>query len=159
NINGNHSIGGLVGVSIYGSNITNSFTTSNVNGINSSSTGGLIGINDGDYFGFGPPTTITNSFYYNSTENPSRGIGFDDDGGIVTAESNLSYFYDNTNQPFNGNWDSNVWNFTGNNLPFFNGQENPFLGSSILNSQSISSLFPLGGLSISFLIILGFLLF
>ena len=159
-VSGNNSVGGLVGINTYDSSISNSFTTSNVNGINSSSTGGLVGINDGDFTGFGGPTTITNSFYYNSTESPSRAIGFDDEGASVISESNLFYFYDNTNAPFIGNWDTGAWNFSGNNLPFLTWQENPFLvSSSPIVSESTASLFPFGGILVSLMLVLGFFLF
>ncbi len=159
-VSGNNSVGGLVGINTYDSSISNSFTTSNVNGINSSSTGGLVGVNDGDFTGFGGPTTITNSFYYNSTESPSRAIGFDDEGASVISESNLFYFYDNTNAPFIGNWDSGVWNFTGTSLPFLQGHENPFsVSDSPVVSESTASLFPFGGILVSLMLVLGFFLF
>ena len=160
-VSGNNSVGGLVGLANDRSNITNSFSTGDVTGINTSSTGAFVGVNDGDYlFPSGEPAFINNSFFYNHSGNPDVAIGLDVDGGNVVGISNLSYFYDNINSPFNDTWDTNVWNFTGSSLPFLNSQKNPLsVTSYLVISESTASLFPFGGVLVSLMLVLGFLMF
>ena len=73
------------------------------------------------------------------------------------AQDNLSFFYGTTN-PFNGFWDSNIWNFTDDSLPHLLWQENPYVVSEV-QTQSTASLFPIGGMVVSLLLILAFLFF
>lgn len=168
-VSGTHLIGGLVGLNSRSATIENSFSISNVTGINTSSTGAFVGVNDGDYsFPSGEPAFIDNSFFYNHSGNPDVAIGLDVDGGAVYAVDNLSYFYNESNAPFvyifpfpsptPENWSMFGWNFTGNNLPYLSWQENS--NSQIgFTSQSTTSLFPIGGMVVSLLLILCFLLF
>lgn len=148
-LSGNSSVGGLIGLN-NNTNISNSFTTSSVTGIDLSTTGSLIGeLISG---------TMFNNFWNNISQNPTGAVGLGSSSGINDIQDDISYFYDNSNSPFNGNWDSNIWNFTGNNLPYLSWQENP--NSQIgFTSQSTASLFPIGGMVVSLLLILCFLLF
>jgi hypothetical protein len=161
-VSGNFSVGGFVGYSYYFSNIQDSYSTSDVSG--NFSVGGFLGIN-GD-----STSSITNSFsvgsvsglsnvsgfvgenfgqilssvYYNSSDNPSVAIGFDNESEIVIGVLDLSYFYDSSNSPMSS-WNTNIWNFSELTLPYLIWQgDNPY---QIYNAfDSTASLFPIHGL-------------
>ncbi len=148
-LSGNSSVGGLIGLN-NNTNISNSFTTSSVTGVDLSTTGSLIGeLISG---------TMFNNFWNNISQNPTGAVGLGSSSGINVIQDDVSHFYDSSNSPFNGNWNSNLWNFTGNNLPYLSWQENPYLVSEVPN-QSTASLFPIGGMVVSLLLVLGFLFF
>jgi hypothetical protein len=115
---GQNQVGGLVGQnsgnSDYGNYaiIENSFSVSNnVSGVTDK--GGLVGQNSVSGY-----SIITNSYWFNSSDNPLIGIGLDNHAQTVFAETDINYFNNVSNSPINGNWDvSAVWNFTGSDLP------------------------------------------
>jgi hypothetical protein len=152
-VSGNNSVGGLIGYQTHDSTLQNSFSTGDVTGINSSTTGGLVGQN---IVGSGSDSNITNSYWLNTSGNPSTAFGFDDNAQSASAQTDISYFYNYSNQPFNGNWNnSGIWNFTGSNLPFFVWDELEVPTSS----NSISSLFPFTGIYVPLILVMGYLLF
>ena len=150
-VSGTTNVGGLVGMSesdnTYYSYINNSFSLSNVSG--TTNVGGFLGNNNGN------AALINNSFWFNTSGNPSLGIATDSNvvSQNVTPSTNLSYFFIQTNYPINI-WDLSIWNFNDNFQPTLD-IENLNFGSS---SSSISSLFPLQSIFslIVILIILGF---
>lgn len=155
-VSGNFSVGGLIGYNVGFSTVLNSYSTSDVVGINN--TGGLVGINDysgeirnsfstgdvsggvsGSFIGENRNfSTVVNSYVFNSSQNPILTIGYDMNGStLVNAQTDISYFYNDTNQPFNGIWNPSIWSFSGNSLPE--------LVSNRINSNSATSaasLFP-----------------
>jgi hypothetical protein len=138
-VNGNQRVGGLVGY-FRSSFISNSFTISEVSGLVSVTTGSFMGEDDGS-------NTITNSYWNNISGNPTNSVGTGPDTGINPIQDDLTYFYDPSNPPFVGNWDSNVWNFTGTDLPSLIGVS-PIVNTVTVTPATPSSLFPLGSIYI-----------
>jgi hypothetical protein len=139
-VDGTTQLGGLVGFFSLNSSISNSFTTSQVTGVDTLRTGSFIGVDDGS-------NTITNSYWNNISGNPTNSVGNGTDTGINPIQDDLTYFYDPSNPPFIGNWDSNVWNFTGTHLPSLIGVS-PIVNAVTVTPTTPSSLFPLGSIYI-----------
>lgn len=155
-ITGNSSVGGLVGMGADSGStgIYNSFFIGNITSINQSSTGSLVGRN--------LVYNISNSFWINTTNNPSSGVGINL-GGVDNSqvENSLSYYLDESSEVYSTNWDTNIWNLSSNSLPFFQWEQDIFsiIANGEDNSESLSSVFPFGGILVALLLIISFLIF
>ena len=148
---GNDNIGGLVGYLSYivdQGRIDNSFSIGNVSG--TSNVGGLVGFYD-------PSSLVSNSYWYNSSSNPSIGAG---NGYVVgiTAINTVEHFTNSSNQPLSG-WDVGTWDFQQDFLPGLGVDTVVFsLGETSFTPvvTSTASLFPVSGLGIVLFTVLYF---
>jgi hypothetical protein len=123
NVSGVSNVGGLVGYG-YNSNsdIDSSFFIGNLNA--TTNYGSIIGENNGGF--------INNSFWLNSTNFPLWGIGGINQSINISSENSVSYFYSSLNTLYN-NWNSSIWYFSGNKLPYLSSN----FGSKLLSGLEI----------------------
>jgi hypothetical protein len=150
-VEGVTNVGGLIGNILDVAQLSNSFAISNVSG--STNVGGIIGVNNN--------SALTNNYWLNNTNNPNISIGFDNNAQSGFTYTSLSDFYNVSNAPFSGNWDStDVWSFASDSLPNLvvlnlGLDFNDLLIEDVIDgisNGSLSSVFPFGGFSVSILL-------
>ncbi len=179
NVQGTSRTGGLFGWS--DTTTTNGFASGNVSS-NSNQVGGLIGFMQGrthtNLFYVGGNVSgssevgfivgrrsggsFTNSYVNNISTNTLALFGSGATGGVITIDENISHFLNSSNEPLRS-WNTNIWNFTGDSLPYISyfNNPNPILISNDIDISSAaitnsSTQFPYGSLYVIIAILLSF---
>jgi hypothetical protein len=115
------------------------------------SVGGFIGDYDSG--------TIINSFWNNISTNSNQTFGTGTNINVTSIDNNIFYFYNYSIQQFNGNWNTNIWDFYDTTLPHL-AFENYVVASASAPSGSVSTVsLPSFGVGAVVLALLDFFLF